>query len=70
MKYKTPHPDDLILPMSDDEYVNWLLKDRYGNNNIELESVLNFYDIISSAAGWEEKELLTLNVLENEKKGV
>lgn len=62
--------DEMILPMTDDEYVNWLLTDRYGGNNIEVESVLNFYNIINSAAGWEEKELLTLKVLANESRKV
>ena len=62
--------DEMILPMTDDEYVNWLLTDRYGGNNIEVESVINFYNIINSAAGWEEKELLTLKVLANESRKV
>lgn len=62
--------DEMILPMTETEYVNWLLTDRYGGNNIEVESVLNFYNIINSAAGWEEKELLTLKVLANESRKV
>lgn len=62
--------DEMILPMTEDEYVNWLLTDRYGGNNFEVESVLNFYNIINSAAGWEEKELLTLKVLANESRKV
>ena len=63
-------PEDLILPMSTEEYVKWLLTDRYGCNNIEVESVINFYNIISSAEGWEEKELNLLNILKNEKERV
>ena len=70
MEYETPTPEDMILPMSDDEYVKWLLTDRYGGNNMEVESVINFYSIISSAAGWEEKELLTLKTLALEKEKV
>jgi hypothetical protein len=63
MKYETPTPDDLVLPMPEEEYIDWLLTDRYGGPFMEERAVLNFYDIINSAAGWEEKELLTLKTL-------
>jgi len=49
--------------MPEEEYIDWLLTDRYGGPFMEERAVLNFYDIINSAAGWEEKELLTLKTL-------
>jgi hypothetical protein len=67
MTYETPPPEELVLPMPDDEYVSWLLTDRYGCNIMEEQAVLNFYNMISSAAGWEEKELITLKTLAIEK---
>ena len=67
MKYETPDPDDLVLPMPNDEYISWLLTDRYGDNIMEERAVLNFYDMINSTAGWEEKELILLKTLANEK---
>lgn len=55
--------DDLILPMDNSAYVDWLKTDRYGSNSFEKEAVLNFVNMISSAPGWEEKELITYEVL-------
>lgn len=62
--------DDLLLPMGRDDYIDWLKTDRYGGGKFEKVAVLNFVNIISSARGWEEKELITYKVLEDEKRGV
>ena len=66
MEYETPTPEELVLPMPDDEYVNWLLTDRYGDSQMEEESVLNFLSLINSAADWEEKEMILYKVLAGE----
>lgn len=62
-------PDDLILPMGDNEYVAWLKLDRYGNSNLDTQAVLNFVNIISSSPGWEEKELIIYKLLLSEGEG-
>jgi len=65
---QTTSPDDLILPMDSDNYVEWLKTDRYGGDNFERLAVLNFVNIINSARGWEEKELITYKVLGDETR--
>ena len=61
-------PDDLILPMDKSAYVDWLKTDRYGGDNFERLAVLNFVNIINSAPGWGEKELITYKVLGDETR--
>ena len=65
---QTTAPEDLILPMDSESYVDWLKTDRYGGDNFEELAVLNFVNIINSAPGWEEKELITYKVLEDETR--
>lgn len=57
---------NLVLPMKSAEFASWLGKDRYGNDCVDEPAVLNFLSIISSEAGWEEKESLIYKFLIDE----
>ncbi len=48
--------DKLILPMSDEEFYNFLSKDRYGNEGIDKESILNLLSLMKDRVEFASKE--------------
>lgn len=56
---------DEIEDMEDDKFVKFLLTDRYGNNNLDKDSVIHLLSLIggSSDKRLQNKELLILKTL-------
>ena len=56
---------DEIEDMDDDKFVKFLLTDRYGNNNLDKDSVIHLLSLIggSSDKRLQNKELLILKTL-------
>lgn len=58
-------PMDIIGDMSEFEFRQWLKLDFYCNSGIGYDEqlLLGVYDKINSVRGFEEKELIVLNLL-------
>jgi hypothetical protein len=56
---------DEIEDMEDDKFVKFLLTDRYGNNNLDKDSVIHLLSLIggSSDKRLQNKEFLILKTL-------
>ena len=61
------HPDNLIYPMSEEQFASFIYTDRYGNTGFEEAAVLVLLDKIQGRAGYEEKELFILKALYNHR---
>ena len=59
--------DKLVLPMSDDEFYNFLSKDRYGNKGLEKEAILNLLRLIEGRVEFESKEKIIYKKLSETK---
>ena len=58
-------PMDIIGDMCEYEFKQWLKLDFYGNSGLGYDEklLLGVYDRINSVEGFEEKELIVLNLL-------
>jgi len=58
-------PMDIIGDMSEHEFKQWLKLDFYQNSGVGYDEklLLGVYDKINSVEGFEEKELIVLNLL-------
>ena len=58
-------PTNIIKDMSDFEFKQWLKLDLYCNSGVGYDEklLLKVYDRINSVEGFEEKELIVLNLL-------
>lgn len=50
--------ESFIGSMSDTEFIEFLNKDVYGNDNPDKDAILNLLDLIKGKAGFESKEKL------------
>lgn len=57
----------LIFPMSENEFVRFLHKDKYGNDDIDKDSILSLLNLILNKKGFEDKEYIILKILANDK---
>lgn len=48
--------DNLVKPMDDYEFIQFLNKDRYGGDNPDKEAILNLLEIIKGRDGYDTKE--------------
>lgn len=58
--------ENLIYPMSDKEFWEFINTDKYGNRGTDIVGLLNLLTMIISKDGYESKELLIYKVLSNE----
>ena len=58
--------ENLIYPMSDKEFWEFINTDKYGNRGTDIAGLLNLLTMIISKEGYESKELLIYKVLSNE----
>lgn len=58
--------ENLIYPMSDKEFWEFINTDKYGNRGTDIVGLLNLLTMIISKNGYESKELLIYKVLSNE----
>lgn len=55
--------DNLIYPMSDKEFWEFINTDMYGNRGTDVIGLKNLLTMISSKKGYESKELLIYKLL-------
>lgn len=58
-------PSNIIQDMDAEQFKQWLKLDMYGNASdyYDKDMLLSVYDRINSVAGFEDKELIVLNLL-------
>ncbi len=61
--------ENIVKPMNEQEFWDFLDRDGYGNKNPDEKAILNLLEMIKSIDGYKDKEILIYKKLESLKNG-